>query len=261
MSLTASAAVAWLKKLRFEWKEVRKGVYIDGHEKPEVVFFWQQCFLPQWKQLQKRMLMWLPSWQIDSTPLPAGKRLLIPCAHDEYSFHSNNGVHHRWIHKDRHLICKKSRGQGLMVSDFILPCNPLEIPPSVPMPSILESRDIEPVPGLKINSRQATEYIKVGHRSWWKGHNLIDHGLNVAIPLFEATFPNTQALFLFDHATSHTADNIDAVTAYWEDGGNRLDNDTIALYQSVVFIETKYRRLRLSCCNKLLTISLLPSSF
>ena len=28
----------------------------------------------------------------------------------------------------------------------------------------------------------------------------------------------------------------------------------IALYQSTVSNETKYRRLRLSCCNKLLTI-------
>ena len=34
----------------------------------------------------------------------------------------------------------------------------------------------------------------------------------------------------------------------------------LSLYQSAVSNETKYRRLRLSCCNKLLTISQLPSS-
>jgi len=34
----------------------------------------------------------------------------------------------------------------------------------------------------------------------------------------------------------------------------------LSLYQSAVCNETKYRRLRLSCCNKLLTISQLPSS-
>ena len=33
-----------------------------------------------------------------------------------------------------------------------------------------------------------------------------------------------------------------------------------SLYQSTVYNEAKYRRLRLSCCNKLLTISQLPSS-
>ncbi|RPA98175.1 hypothetical protein L873DRAFT_1607713, partial [Choiromyces venosus 120613-1] len=116
--LTASAAVAWLKKLGFEWKEVRKGVYIDGHKKPEVVFYRQQYFLLQWKDLEKRMPKWLPFGQIDTTPLLPRQHLLIPCAHDECTFHSNDGVHHCWVHKDKHLIRKKSRGQGLMVSDF-----------------------------------------------------------------------------------------------------------------------------------------------
>ena len=35
----------------------------------------------------------------------------------------------------------------------------------------------------------------------------------MAIPIFESTFPNAQALFLFDHATSHTADALDALRA------------------------------------------------
>ena len=48
MSLTASAAVSWLKKLG-----LRKGVYIDGHEKPDVVFYRQHHFLPTWKELEK----------------------------------------------------------------------------------------------------------------------------------------------------------------------------------------------------------------
>jgi len=40
-----------------------------------------------------------------------------------------------------------------------------------------------------------------------------------------------------------------------------IDRVTIlSLYQSAVYNETKYWRLRLSCCNKLLTISQLPSS-
>jgi len=33
------------------------------------------------------------------------------------------------------------------------------------------------------------------------------------VPIFEATFPNTQALFLFDPATSHTTDILDALQA------------------------------------------------
>jgi len=49
------------------------------------------------------------------------------------------------------------------------------------------------------------------------------------------------------------------VTASWVVAG--MDMVTMLfLYQGAVCKETKYRRLRLSCCNKLLTISELPSS-
>ena len=75
-------------------------------------------------------------------------------------------MHHGCVHKDKQLIRKKSKGQGLMVSDFIIPCHRLEIASTVLLASILSDRDLEPVPCLKINPRQATEYIKVGNRSW-----------------------------------------------------------------------------------------------
>jgi len=50
-----------------------------------------------------------------------------------------------------------------------------------------------------------------------------------------------------------------AVTTSWVVAGiHRVTR--LSLYQSAVCNETKYRRLRLSCCNKLLTISQPPSS-
>ena len=56
-----------------------------------------------------------------------------------------------------------------------------------------------------------------------------------------------------------TTDAIQAVTASWVVAGiNRVT--ILSLYQSAVHNETKYRWLRLSCCNKLDTISQLPSS-
>jgi len=51
MSLTASAAISWLKMLGYEWKEVRKAVYIDGHKKADVVFYRQQHFCPHGRRL------------------------------------------------------------------------------------------------------------------------------------------------------------------------------------------------------------------
>lgn len=65
------------------------------------------------------------------------------------------------------MIRKKSRGQGLMGSDFILPCSRLEVPYcKVPkdedLPIQLLKRNSEPEKGLHISQRQATEYLKCG---------------------------------------------------------------------------------------------------
>jgi hypothetical protein len=114
-----------------------------------------------------------------------------------------------------------------MVSDFILPCGRLELAPHIldmEIPPILQNRNPTPVVGISINRRQATEYIKVGNGSWWKGEDLMRHTLEVAIPIFETSFPKAQGLFLFDHATSHTADALDALRAFklnMEPGGKQ----------------------------------------
>jgi hypothetical protein len=47
----------------------------------------------------------------------------------------------------------------------------------------------------------------------------------VTIPIFEAAFLTIQGLFLFDHATSHTTDDLNALQAlrlYIEPGGKQL---------------------------------------
>jgi hypothetical protein len=36
-SISEATAVRWLMKLGFKLSQVRKGVYVDGHERPDVV--------------------------------------------------------------------------------------------------------------------------------------------------------------------------------------------------------------------------------
>lgn len=116
----------------------------------------------------------------------------------ETTYSANDGAHQLWVHNSRRMIRKKSRGQGLMVSDFILLCAQVEIPPHIPedsLPSTIRTRNPEPEKGLKINKRQATEYLKCGNGTWWNGEHVIQHTLNIAISIFETTFPDCQALF------------------------------------------------------------------
>jgi hypothetical protein len=50
---------------------------------------------------------WLPNGEIISKDLSSGQRLLIPVAHDEYTFHSNDGIHQCWIYQQKIMIRKK----------------------------------------------------------------------------------------------------------------------------------------------------------
>lgn len=36
-TISESTAIYWLKALGYQWKRYTKGVYVDGHERPDVV--------------------------------------------------------------------------------------------------------------------------------------------------------------------------------------------------------------------------------
>jgi len=46
-ALSSRSACTWLAKLEWNWKEVRKTVYKDGHERLDVCHYRQNVFLPQ----------------------------------------------------------------------------------------------------------------------------------------------------------------------------------------------------------------------
>ena len=102
----------------------KKGVYIDGHERPDVVQ--ERFFLQKLNDLETHHLPPpCPSHisPLDSLPPPVGnfvssKRLVIIC-HDESTFQSNEDQLYSWLQEDQHVIKPKSRGSGRMVSDFI----------------------------------------------------------------------------------------------------------------------------------------------
>ena len=52
LKIRVRTARRWLAKLGFEWKEFRKGVYKDGHERPDVVAYRNSEFLPQFESIR-----------------------------------------------------------------------------------------------------------------------------------------------------------------------------------------------------------------
>jgi len=90
-ALSGRLARAWLLKLGWNWKEVKKGVYQDGHEREDVKAYRQDVFLPRMKSLQPHMMEWDEALQVIDKSYEANQRPLVFITHDECTFNSNDG--------------------------------------------------------------------------------------------------------------------------------------------------------------------------
>lgn len=159
-----------------EWditgRNSKKGVYKDGHERPDVVQYRQDIFLKKLKELESRMPypirneigdvidIKLPSLSPSSNQVHC-----IPVTHDECTCNTNDGPHHQWIKGDDYPICKKSRGQGLHISEFITPWGRLCI-------SLDQVSDAELL-RLGFHKREATEILQCGGEIWWDQEHIV----------------------------------------------------------------------------------------
>jgi len=176
--LTSRTARAWLLKLGWNWKEVKKGVYQNGHERGDVKSYRQAVFIPRRQRLQSRMVEWDEGVNVIDKSYECGSRPLVFITHDRCTFHSKDGRKKIWIHEDHAPICKKGRGQGLHVLDFLTPvgCH---------------------------DQGNVCETLMCGGDVWSTGDLLLEQ-LQVKIILaFKGSFPGCQGLWAFDNAKIH----------------------------------------------------------
>ena len=91
-----------------------------------------------------------------------------------------------------------------MVSEYLTPGGNLRLPANTP----LHKQPCEP-DGDRFT--ECTELFEPKEGEWWSSTHMVWQLENLAIPLFEACWPNHQAVFLFDNATNHTAFAHDAL--------------------------------------------------
>ena len=122
-TISSGSSWRWLRKLRFKWKEVRKGVYNDGHERDDVKQYRKEIFLPFLKDLQPALMKWDQDLcPISNQQLLSGELApVVIVTQDEGTFNANDGRHCIWTHEDHQPLHKKGRGQGPHVSDFVTP--------------------------------------------------------------------------------------------------------------------------------------------
>ena len=91
-NLSERTARRWLVRLGWRNKLLRKGVYMDGHERPDVVEYRNNTFLPLMASYQERMAEWESQEselvRIDPVLRPGEKRI-VALFQDESSFHAN----------------------------------------------------------------------------------------------------------------------------------------------------------------------------
>ena len=71
---------------------MKKGVYMDGHERDDVKAYRKDVFLPKMAEYERAMVKWLPAGselRREDPILGPGERRVVPIFQDESSFHAN----------------------------------------------------------------------------------------------------------------------------------------------------------------------------
>jgi hypothetical protein len=116
--ISIATAKRWLAKLKWRYDKKKNGMYIDGHEREDVVAY-RQAFVYRWAEYELRFQI----WDTNADPPPclfADSCPLILVTHDESIFYQNDERTTYWSHQDSRPPPKpKGEGQSLMVSDFL----------------------------------------------------------------------------------------------------------------------------------------------
>lgn len=93
-TFTVRTARNWMKRMGFHYGKEEKGMYINGHERDDVVEYRQRTFLLQWAGFCKCMEATCECPQIthnqDCDAVPQTSRPLILLTHDESTFYAHD---------------------------------------------------------------------------------------------------------------------------------------------------------------------------
>ena len=121
------------------------------------------------------------------------EKQLVLIYYDESSFHANEGQSWQWAEEDKLIICAKSQGQGLMVSNFINEHGGyLSLSP--------EEHEIAKVnkPDIPNKAKVVFKFGAQGNGYW--NNKLFMAQVKTAMSIAEFKYPKTQntVVFLFD---------------------------------------------------------------
>ena len=216
--ITPRTASKWLHALGFRPTPYHKGVYVDGHERQDVI---------EYRKMYLRKLAILESTHRPPPPCidgivqenignPTAQRQLILLYHDESCFHGNEGPSWHWAEEGKLAIRPKSAGRGIMVSDFITEHD-----------GFLALTDEEQLryPSIPKFARRVLFRYGSQSKGYWNCEKFLIQ-VQTAVQIAEKKYPtqNFTLVFIFDQSSGHTAYPEDALNAHRmnvSDGGKQ----------------------------------------
>jgi len=121
-TICKKTAQRWLKQMGWRYGKMSNGMYLDGHEREDVVEY-RTWFLAEYKKLEGRMRRYDRDGNIDKLPeLQEGERAIREVTHDESTFYANDRRKQGYWHSDEvKKPVRKDDGVSIMVADFLTP--------------------------------------------------------------------------------------------------------------------------------------------
>ena len=126
-----STARAWFEIMGWHMWEKKKGLYVDGHERDDVVED-RKKFLDSISPFQSRMETYSgDNMEIVHPPVLApGVKRIVLVVQDESTVAANDAVKRILVEKGHEPIFPKGEGASKMISGFCCPCHgPLQLTP------------------------------------------------------------------------------------------------------------------------------------
>jgi len=215
--LCERTARRWLLKLGWRLTMLKKGVYMDGHEREDVVKYRNEVFLPAMARFEERMTHFEGPTMTQTPPtLKDGEKEVIPQFHDESCLTVNDFKAKAWLGPGQTILQKKGRGRLIHVSEFINP---------ITGRLVLQDKD-----GNVVDEARKVIYPGSNGDPWWDTEQLLAQ-VKHAIQVFKKAHPNCIALFIFDQSSAHASLGPDALRSSEmnkSDGGKqRKQRDTV----------------------------------
>lgn len=203
----------WLLQLGFEVITPRKGIFIDGHERADVVEA-HTAFLRRMLKLGFLHFTNAPTPDAikaipdDIEPPTADRRFkTVYLFRDESTFHSNEDQDLKWGIKGEKILKQKSKVAGIMVSDFIHNHNGFLALNDAEYEEAKKSK-----PSMKMYAREFLEYGE-NKEGYWNLKRFMAQ-IARAVEIAEIKYPKEQGwrlCWIFDNSSCHNAMADDAL--------------------------------------------------